>query len=83
MKISLKSNNFIKFFLVKDLFTKIIRHDKIVIIFVETYFRGIQETVCGIVCFKKEYYLIQLLCNLNLKTFFIQSGRILSALLVY
>ena len=45
MKISLKSNNFIKFFLVKDLFTKIIRHDKIVIIFVETYFRGIEETV--------------------------------------
>ena len=83
MKISLKSNNFIKLFLVKDLFTKIIRHDKIVIIFVETYFRGIQETVCGIVSFKKEYYLIQLLCNLNLKTFFIQSGRIVSALLVY
>ena len=81
MEISLKSNNSIKLFL--DLFTKIIRHDKIVIIFVETYFRGIQETVCGIVCFKKEYYLIQLLCNLNLKTFFFQSGRILSALLVY
>ena len=53
MKISLKSNNSIKLFLVKDLFTKIIRHDKIVIIFVETYFRGIEETVCGIVCFKK------------------------------
>ena len=45
MKISLKSNNFIKLFLVKDLFAKIIRHDKIVIIFVETYFRGIEETV--------------------------------------
>ena len=45
MKISLKSNNCIKLFLVKDLFTKIIRHDKIVIIFVETYFRGIEETV--------------------------------------
>ena len=72
MKISLKSNNSIKLFLVKDLFAKIIRHDKIVIIFVETYFRGIEETVwklCGIVCFKKEYYLIQLLCNLNLETF--------------
>ena len=69
MNISLKSNYSVKLFLVKDLFTKIIRHDKIVIIFVETYFRGIQETVCGIVCFKKEYYLIQLLCNLNLETF--------------
>ena len=83
MKISLKSNNSIKLFLVKDLFTKIIRHVKIVIVFVETYFRGIEETDCGILCFKKEYYLIQLLCNLNLETFFIQSGRILSALLVY
>ena len=83
MKISLKSNNCIKLFPVKDLFTKIIRHDKIVIIFVEAYFRGIEETVCGIVCFKKEYYLIQLLCNLSLETFLIQSGRILSAMLVH
>ena len=70
MKISLKSNNSIKLFLVKDLFTKIIRHVKIVIVFVETYFRGIAETDCGILCFKKEYYLIQLLCNLNLENFF-------------
>ena len=73
MKISLKSNNSIKLFLVKDLFTKIVKHEKIGIILVETYFRGIEETVCetvyGIVCFKKEYYLIQLLCNLNLETF--------------
>ena len=45
MKISLKSNNSIKLFLVKDLFAKIIRHDKIFIIFVETNFRGIEETV--------------------------------------
>ena len=59
MNISLKSNYSVKLFLVKDLFTKIIRHDKIVIIFVETYFLGIEETVyeivCGIACFKKEY----------------------------
>ena len=82
MKISLKSNNSIKLFLVKDLFTKIIRHDKIVIIFVETYFRSIEETVYRVLCFKEEYYLNELLCNFNLKYFLIISGRLFSALLV-
>ena len=52
------------------------------IIFVQTYFRGIEETVYRVVCFKEEYYLIQLLCNFNLKTFFFISGKLLNALLV-
>ena len=86
MKISLKSNNSIKLFLVKDLFTKIIRHDKIVIIFVETYFLGIEETVYEIVC---ELYVLKrvlpdsTIVQLESRNLFIQSGRTLSALLVH
>ena len=48
----------------------------------ETYFRGTEEIVYGVLCFKEEYYLSQLFCNFNLKTFFITSGRLLSALVV-
>ena len=36
-------------------------------------FRGIEEPVYKILCFKEEHYLIQLSCGLSLKTSFINS----------